>query len=73
MKKAGLLIIFSIAAASLVAQQYLIPHLEKKGNTTQLIVQGKPFLILDGELHNSSTSGAAYMRPIWEQMKKEKP
>jgi len=71
MKKAGLLIIFSIAAASLVAQQYLIPHLEKKGNTTQLIVQGKPFLILGGELHNSSTSGAAYMQPIWEQMKKK--
>ena len=71
MKKAGLLIIFSIAAASLVAQQYIIPHLEKKGNTTQLIVQGKPFLVLGGELHNSSTSGAAYMQPIWEQMKKK--
>ena len=47
------------------------PHLEKRGNTTQLLVNGKPFLILGGELHNSSTSGAAYMRPIWEQMKKK--
>jgi len=34
-------------------------------------VQGEPFLILGGELHNFSTSGAAYMQPIWEQMKKK--
>jgi beta-galactosidase GanA len=31
-------------------------------------VNDKPFLILGGELHNSSTSGAAYMRSIWERM-----
>jgi hypothetical protein len=47
------------------------PHLEKRGNVTQLIVNGKPFLVLGGELHNSSTSSAEYMRPIWEQMKKK--
>ena len=55
-----LLLPFCFSAAT--AQKTAIPHLEKKGNTTQLIVQGKPFLILGGELHNSSTSGAAYMR-----------
>ena len=71
MKKLSTLIIVFIAATSLFAQKAAIPHLEKNGNTTQLIVQGKPFLILGGELHNSSTSGAAYMRPIWEQMKKK--
>ncbi len=54
-----------------LAQKIPAPHLEKNGNTIQLIVQGKPFLILGGELHNSSTSGAAYMRSIWKQMKKK--
>ena len=71
MKRLSSFIILSIAATSLFAQKTAIPHLEKKESTTQLIVQGKPFLILGGELHNSSTSGAAYMRPIWEQMKKK--
>ena len=31
-----------------------IPHLKKQGLTTQLIVDGKPFLILGRELGNSS-------------------
>ena len=38
------------------AQPSGIPHLEKKGTATQLIVDGKPFLILGGELYNSSSS-----------------
>ena len=55
----------------LFGQNNAIPHLEKNGNTTQLIVNDKPFLILGGELHNSSTSSADYIRPIWEQLKKK--
>ncbi|WNH13063.1 DUF5597 domain-containing protein [Thalassobellus suaedae] len=42
-----------------------IPHLQKKGEATQLIVDGKPFLVLGGELHNSSTSNLTYMEPIF--------
>ena len=45
-----------------------IPHLVKKGTATQLIVDGKPFLMLAGELHNSSMGGIEYMRPIWKRM-----
>lgn len=37
----------------------------------QLIVKGKPFLCLGGELHNSSVSTPASMRPIWAQMKRK--
>jgi beta-galactosidase GanA len=44
------------------------PHLEKRGATTQLIVDGKPFLMLSGELHNSSSSSLEYMKPIWPQL-----
>ncbi len=55
----------------LFSQTSSVPHLQKGGTTAQLIVNDKPFLILGGELHNSSTSDADYMRPIWEQLKKK--
>ena len=33
-----------------------IPHLEKRGHATQLMVDGKPFLVLGGELSNTVSS-----------------
>ena len=45
-----------------------LPHLEKRGNATQLIVDGKPFLVLGGELHNSSSSSVEYMKPVWPRL-----
>lgn len=45
-----------------------IPHLEKRGVATQLIVDGNPFLVLGGELHNSSSSSVEYMKPIWPRL-----
>jgi hypothetical protein len=45
-----------------------IPRLHKQGTATQLLVDGKPFVILGGELHNSSASSLAYMEPIWPKM-----
>lgn len=48
--------------------QSRIPHLTKQGTATQLIVEGRPFLVLGGELHNSSSSNLDYMRPIWKHM-----
>src|SRR6185437_12349352 len=53
------------AQASMPASADGIPHLEKRGSATQLIVDGKPFLILGGELHNSSSSSLDYMKPLW--------
>ena len=44
------------------------PHLEKRGAVTQLIVDGKPFLMLSGELHNSSSSNLEYMKPFWPKL-----
>ena len=46
-----------------------IPFLREKGNTTQLIVEGKPFIILGGELGNSSSSTFQYMHPVWPKLK----
>jgi len=45
-----------------------IPHLERRGNATQLIVEDKPTLLLAGELHNSSSSSVEYMKPVWPQL-----
>jgi hypothetical protein len=45
-----------------------IPHLEKQGTATRLVVEGKPFLLISGELHNSTAGGFKYMRPIWKKL-----
>jgi len=44
------------------------PRLETRGAAIQLIVDGKPFLMLSGELHNSSSSSLDYMKPIWPKL-----
>ena len=45
------------------------PHLQKKGTTQELTVDGKPFLILGGELGNSTASNLDYMQPFWAKFK----
>jgi len=45
-----------------------IPHLQKQGTATQLIVDGKPFLVLGGELSNSSGTSPEYMKPLWPKL-----
>src|SRR4030042_1090513 len=44
------------------------PQLNKKGPATQLIMDGKPFLMLAGELHNSSASSLEYMETMWAKL-----
>lgn len=53
---------------SLPAGTNLSPHLERLGTSTRLIVDGKPFLILGGELGNSSASTAEVPAPIWPKL-----
>ena len=45
-----------------------VPHLRKQGTATQLIVDGKPFLVLAGELTNNSATSVEYMKPIWPKL-----
>ena len=45
-----------------------LPHLENHGSASQLVVDGKSFLILGGELHNSSSSSVEYMKPVWPRL-----
>jgi hypothetical protein len=45
-----------------------VPHLEKSGTATRLMVDGQPLVLIAGELHNSSSSSLAYMQPIWSKL-----
>jgi hypothetical protein len=45
-----------------------IPYIEKQGKAARLVVDGKPFLMIAGELHNSTCGGFEYMRPVWKRM-----
>ncbi|HKJ40810.1 MAG TPA: beta-galactosidase, partial [Sunxiuqinia sp.] len=45
-----------------------IPHLEQVGHATHLMVRDKPFLILGGELHNSSSSNVAYLDSVMPRL-----
>jgi len=58
----------ALITTSLAAQSTLVPHLEKRGEATQLIVDGKPWLILGGEMANTASSDLAYMDTVWPQM-----
>jgi beta-galactosidase GanA len=48
-------------------QDTALPRLVKQGTATQLVIDGAPFLILGGELGNSSGE-ANYLRPFWPAM-----
>src|ERR1039457_4663878 len=62
---------FLLCSAALVARAQTkpadtaAPHLEKRGQATQLIVDGKPFLVLSGELSNTVSSDAERMKAVW--------
>ena len=58
-----------LAALACETAQAAAPRLEKQGSTRSLIVDGKPFLIRGGELGNSSTSNADYMKPHWPRLR----
>ena len=45
-----------------------IPHLRKQGTATQLIVDGKPFLALAGELNNDGATSVANLKPAWPKI-----
>lgn len=55
-----------LLAVPAVAQD--IPHLERRGEATQLVVDGEPFLILGGELGNSEASSREAMRGHWPKL-----
>ena len=58
------------ASAQTSATAPPIAHLEKRGAATQLIVDGKPFLALAGELMNTAASSPEHMKEAWPHLAK---
>ena len=62
---------FALCSLALVARAQTkpadtaVPHLEKRGQATQLMVDGKPFLVLAGELSNTVSSDTERMKVVW--------
>jgi beta-galactosidase GanA len=59
--------LFALLLAARAAAEE-IPHLERRGQATQLIVGGAPFLVLGGELGNSEASSREAMRAHWPKL-----
>jgi beta-galactosidase GanA len=72
LKCLSFILLFAAITASAQTTGSKIPHLQKHGAATQLTVNGKPFLILGGELLNSSASSLLYMKAIWPQLAAQK-
>jgi beta-galactosidase GanA len=51
----------------LTAQE--LPQLKHEGNINRLYVDGKPFIMVAGELHNSTSSNLTYLVPIFPKLK----
>lgn len=51
--------------------QAQIPELKPVGDTQMLYVDGEPFIMMAGELHNSTSSSASYQRQqqVWPRLK----
>ncbi len=45
-----------------------IPHLEQRDGMTKLIVDGRPFICVGGELANSSSSDVQTMKEVWPRL-----
>jgi len=69
MKKLILLTLLFSASMQLYLHAQELPQLKKEGNITRLYVDGKPFVMIAGELHNSTSSNLTYLAPIFPKLK----
>ena len=46
-----------------------IPYIVQQGNRKVLMVNGAPFIMLAGEVHNSNSSSVEYMEQVWSRAK----
>lgn len=69
MKRIYFLLFIIIAFQTAIYGQRHISSLQRQGNTARLVVKDKPFLMLGGELGNSSASDMGYMKTIWPKLK----
>ena len=51
-----------------IAHQTTLPALRDTGTGQQFVIDGRPALLLGGQLHNSSPSSPDFMRPVWDRL-----
>ena len=57
-----------LAQTAAQTAQTPLPQIKQNRTVKQMFVDGKPFIMLSGELHNSSASSIEYMKPIWDKL-----
>jgi beta-galactosidase GanA len=68
MRISGIACILAMAVSHSTLSQDKLPFLEAAGNRTQLVVEGEPWLILGGELGNSTASTMESMKAVWPRL-----
>ncbi|HTW80965.1 MAG TPA: hypothetical protein VME23_15565, partial [Terracidiphilus sp.] len=63
----SLCVCFAVVFACLQVRAAEAPRLEQKDGRYALLVDGRPFLILGGQIHNSS-SWPSELPQVWESM-----
>ncbi|MDG3439463.1 DUF5597 domain-containing protein [Nitrospirillum amazonense] len=66
---AASLVALSTGTSSPTAALAAVPILDHQGTATRLMVDGRPLLVLGGELGNSSASSRSYMAKYWPKLK----
>ena len=51
-----------------VAEHRPLPFLQEISGGSELVVDGRPVLMLGGQLHSSSPSSRDFMRPVWDRL-----
>lgn len=58
-----------LTAAALGAQHAApLPVIKQNGAVKQLFVDNRPFILLSGEMRNSTASSVEYMKPVWDNL-----
>ncbi|WP_299552348.1 DUF5597 domain-containing protein [Seonamhaeicola sp.] len=68
-KISNYIVLIIIGFLNLHAYSQQIPYLKKNEKATQLMINEKPFLMIAGEVHNSSASTVEYMTPLFPKLK----
>jgi len=66
----AVLLCLLLTAAGAQTTRQGMPRIINNDGYPELVVDNKPFLILGGELGNSSASDMDYMKPVWPKLKK---
>ena len=70
MKKLVVSFVFCVLSAVMLHAQQLFPHWSRQGNAMQLVVDGRPVILLAGELGNSSASSAEDIGCIFPKLRR---